>query len=44
MKVDGDVLEVFFGSAQERIPLARLAARMEHRRKNKVQMTIQWAC
>jgi hypothetical protein len=41
--VDGDVLEAFFGTTTERIPLERVAVRLERRRKDRVQMTVQVA-
>jgi hypothetical protein len=41
--VDGDVLEVFFGTKTERIPLDKVAVRLERRRKDRVQMTVQVA-
>ena len=41
--VDGDVLEVFFGTKTERIPLDKVAVRLERRRKDRVQVTVQVA-
>ena len=43
LAVDGDVLEVFFGTKTERIPLDKVAVRLEGRRKERVQMTVQIA-
>jgi hypothetical protein len=42
MLVDGDVLEVQFPSKTERIPLTKLAVRVERQRKGRVQLHIQW--
>ena len=43
LAVDGDVLDAFMGTTTERIPLSRLAVRLERRGKERVQVTIQLA-
>jgi hypothetical protein len=43
LQVDGDVLEIFFGTKTERIPLDKIAVRLERRRKDRVQISVQVA-
>jgi hypothetical protein len=43
LHVDGDVLEVFFGTKTERIALDKIAVRLERRRKERVQISVQVA-
>jgi hypothetical protein len=43
LAVDGDVLDAFMGTTTERIPLSRLAVRLDRRGKERVQVAIQLA-